>query len=108
GFLSHPTRPYTVPYGVIVPKKIDNLLTPVPVSGTHIGFSTLRMEPCWMALGQAAGTAAAVSIKTGLIPRNIDTDRLHHELLKQNTVLVYFEDVTPAHPNFAAIQYWAL
>jgi hypothetical protein len=108
GFLSHPTKPYTVPYGVIVPKKVDNLLTPVPVSGTHIGFSTLRMEPCWMALGQAAGTAAAVSIKTGLIPRNIDTDRLQRELVKQNAVLIYFEDLTPAHPNFAAIQYWAV
>ncbi len=55
GFISYPTAVYTVPYGVIVPKEVENLLLPVPVSGSHIGFSTLRMEPCWMALGQAAG-----------------------------------------------------
>ena len=45
----------TDPLGVILPRNVDNLLLPVPVSGSHIGFSTLRMEPCWMALGQAAG-----------------------------------------------------
>ncbi len=36
GFISYPTMPYTVPYGVIVPKTIKNLLLPVPVSGSHI------------------------------------------------------------------------
>ena len=53
--LSYPSAVYTVPYGVMVPKRVGNLLLPVPVSGSHIGFSTLRMEPCWMAMGQAAG-----------------------------------------------------
>jgi len=45
------TKPYTVPYGVIVPQRMDGLLIH-PRVGTHIGFSTLRMEPCWMALGK--------------------------------------------------------
>ena len=62
GFLSYPSAVYTVPYGVIVPKEVDNLLLPVPVSGSHIGFSTLRMEPCWMAMGQAAGIASRCKI----------------------------------------------
>ena len=30
GFLGYPTSPYTVPYGVIVPKEIDNLLFQFP------------------------------------------------------------------------------
>ena len=47
--LGHITRPYTVPYGVMVPQKVDGLLVPVAVSATHLGFGTLRMEPCWMA-----------------------------------------------------------
>ena len=61
GFFSHPTAVYTVPYGVMVPRRVENLLFPTAVSGSHVGFSTLRMEPCWMALGEAAGTAAALA-----------------------------------------------
>jgi hypothetical protein len=108
GFISHPTKPYTVPYGVMVPKKIEQLLAPVPVSGTHIGFSTLRMEPCWMAMGQAAGVAAALAIDSGKTVRAIDTEALQNELLKQKAILIYYRDVSPAHPNFDAVQYFGL
>ncbi|HYE18403.1 MAG TPA: FAD-dependent oxidoreductase [Tepidisphaeraceae bacterium] len=104
GFLSHPTSVYTVPYGVMVPKKIDNLLTPVPVSGTHIGFSTLRMEPCWMALGQAAGVAAAVSIDDNTTPRAADVKKIQSELLKQGAILMHFTDAKPDHKHYAALQ----
>jgi len=88
GFFSHPTRPYTVPYGVIVPKGVDNLLTPVPVSGTHVGFSTLRMEPCWMALGEAAGTAASLAIRNNSIPRAVKVEQLQSDLLRQHAILI--------------------
>lgn len=63
GFFNYQASVYTVPLGVILPKKVNNLLIPVPASATHVGFSTLRMEPCWMALGQAAGIAAALAIE---------------------------------------------
>ena len=103
------TRPYTVPYGVIVPKKIDGLLTPVPVSATHIGFSTLRMEPCWMALGQAAGTAAAMCVEDpGTAPRDVDIVTLQRRLLKQGAVLIYFRDARPGNEQYDALQYFAL
>jgi hypothetical protein len=108
GFLSHPTAPYTVPYGVMVPQKVEGLLTPVPVSGTHIGFSTLRMEPCWMALGQAAGVAAAQAIKGDTLVRKLPIQAIQDELLKQGAVLIFFRDVKPGHANYAAIQYWGL
>jgi hypothetical protein len=108
GFLSHPSSPYTVPYGVIVPKRVDNLLTPVPVSGTHIGFSTLRMEPCWMALGQAAGTAAAIAIDDRVTPRAVDVAKLLDALLRQKAVLIYFRDVQPTDNYYAAAQYFGV
>jgi len=104
GFLSYPTLPYTVPYGTIVPKKVEQLLTPVPVSATHLGFGTLRMEPCWMALGQAAGVAAALSIRSAKTVREIDVATLQDELLAQKAILIYFKDVPPTHPHFAALQ----
>jgi hypothetical protein len=108
GFFSYPTRPYTVPYGVIVPKKVDGLLIPVPVSGTHIGFSTLRMEPCWMALGQAAGVAASIALSEKVQVRSIDIAALQRELLRQGAVLIYFEDVGPDSSHYEALQFLAL
>lgn len=108
GFLNRMTRPYTVPYGVIVPKKVDGFLTPVPVSGTHLGFSTLRMEPCWMAMGQAAGVAAVLSIEDKVQVRNVNITKLQNRLLEQKATLIYYEDVTPAHLYFNAVQYFGL
>ncbi len=108
GFFSYKAYPYTVPYGVIIPQKVEGLMIPVPVSGTHIGFSTLRMEPCWMAMGHAAGTAAAISIKDGVAPRRVDSYKLQNELLKQGSVLIYFRDANPGDPHFEALQFFAL
>lgn len=105
GFFSFPTFPYTVPYGVIVPKKVEGLLTPVPVSGTHVGFSTLRMEPCWMALGQAAGVAAALAVKEGASVRELDVASIQRELLAQKAMLVYFKDLRPGDPHYEAAQF---
>ena len=108
GFLSYPTRVYNVPYGVIVPKNVSNLLLPVPVSGSHIGFSTLRMEPCWMALGQAAGTAAALAIQGGTSVQDVSVPKLQDELLKQGATLVYMGGHSPASEDFISLQKEAL
>jgi hypothetical protein len=108
GFFSSPTKPYTVPFGVIVPTQVDGLLTPVPVSGSHIGFSTLRMEPCWMALGEAAGTAAALAVERKLAVRKVPIDELQLRLLEKDAVLIYFEDVPLGATYAPAVQYLAL
>jgi len=108
GFFSMHTEPYTVPYGVMVPVKIKNLLTPVPVSGTHVGFSTLRMEPCWMALGQAAGTAASVSIEQDVQIPDINLRVVQSRLLRNGAVLMYFNDAGPGDDHYEVLQYFAL
>jgi len=108
GFLSYASAVYTVPYGVIVPQKIDNLLIPVPVSGSHIGFSTLRMEPCWMALGEAAGIAASLAIDTDSKIKNIGMEALQDKLIQQKSTLIYFRDVNINDPDFAMVQYMGL
>ncbi len=108
GFFSYPTRPYTVPFGVIVPQKVEGLLAPVPVSGTHIGFSTLRMEPCWMAMGQAAGVAAAIAVEENVLPSRVPIEKLQRKLLEQKAVLVYFQDARPGDDGFEALQFFAL
>ncbi len=104
GFLSQPTAPYTVPYRIMLPRGVEGLLTPVAVSASHLGFGTLRMEPCWTALGEAAGTAAAISLETGRPPRQIDIAALQRALLDQGAVLLYYRDVRPGDPHWAALQ----
>jgi hypothetical protein len=56
-----PAQPGQIPWGALLPKKIDNLLVPVAMSCTHVAMSVLRMEPVWMTTGQIAGLAAAVA-----------------------------------------------
>lgn len=108
GFFSHPTAVYTAPYGVMTPKQIDNLLFPVAVSGSHVGFSTLRMEPCWMALGEAAGVAAALAIENSKNVREAPIDMLQDKLLSYGATLIYLRDLKNDDPDFALTQRLAL
>jgi hypothetical protein len=104
GFISYPSAVYTVPYGVMTPRETDNLLLPVPVSGSHIGFSTLRMEPCWMALGQAAGIASVLAIDGKLKVRNVPIDELQENLIAQKATLIYYRDVPCTDADFPLVQ----
>lgn len=108
GFFSYDTEVYTVPYGVIVPKTVDNLLIPVPVSGTHVGFSTLRMEPCWMALGQAAGVAASLAIDKETSLKNVPIGDIQDILIKGKATLIYYKDVKLDSPHFPMVQYMGM
>ena len=92
----------------ILPKEVDNLLLPVPVSGSHIGFSTLRMEPCWMALGQAAGITASLAIDRGVSTHHIDITELQDLLTHQKATLIYYRDIGPEDANFPLVQYMGL
>ncbi len=67
-----PAQPGQVPFGAMLPRKIDNLLVPVALSSTHLAMSVLRMEPLWMTTGQIAGLAAAVAKDQNLDAASID------------------------------------
>ncbi|MEO7212915.1 FAD-dependent oxidoreductase [Mucilaginibacter sp.] len=108
GFISYPTSVYTVPLGVMVPKQVDNLILPVPVSGSHIGFSTIRMEPCWMALGQAAGIAASLAIDNHSSIKSVNNDLLQNTLIDQKATLIYYKDIDPSSPDFKMVQLMGL
>lgn len=57
-------QPYEIPYRCLLPVGIDNLLVAGrPVSADHVAHSSLRIQPTCYALGQAAGTAAALAVK---------------------------------------------
>ncbi|MBP3360495.1 MAG: FAD-dependent oxidoreductase [Clostridia bacterium] len=68
---------YTIPYGCLVPEKIDSLLLAGRcISGTHMAHSNFRAMPICLAIGEAAGAAAAISAKEGCQPRNVKAEKI--------------------------------
>ena len=105
------TQPYQIPYRVMVPQRVDALLVPGAASGTHIGFGTLRMEPVWMAMGQAAGTAAHLARRLHCEPRDVPTSRLQAWLLANNQIITAFTDAQGPSDSLTkqawqAMQFW--
>ncbi|MBT7162150.1 MAG: FAD-dependent oxidoreductase [Victivallales bacterium] len=79
---------YAIPYRSLVPKLVDNLLVAGRCfSGTHEARASARMIPACMAMGQAAGTAAALSVREGLTPRELSTALLRDLLGRQGGIL---------------------
>jgi hypothetical protein len=106
GMMREITRPYQIPYRIIVPRDVEGLLVPVAASTTHLGFSSIRLEPTWMAMGHAAGVAAHLAIESGLPVSGVNIARLQRTLLEQGQVLTYFKDLDPSDPAFRAIQFF--
>ena len=105
------TQPYQIPYGVMIPQQINGLLVPGAASATHIGFGTLRMEPVWMALGQAAGTAAHVARQLFVEPRDVPINRVQTILLNDGAVITTFNEMKLAKAvttddQLKALQFW--
>jgi len=72
---------YQIPYGILVPKEVDNLLTAGRcVSVSHVALGSLRVMVQCMITGQAAGTAAALSLQDGVAPRQLDVQKLQGTL----------------------------
>ncbi len=82
-------RPYPVSYRSLVPKEDEcsNLLVPVCVSASHIGYGSIRMEPVYMILGQSAGTAAALAIDGKTSVQKVDYAKLRERLLADKQIL---------------------
>jgi len=63
---------YTIPYGCLVPEKVDGLLLAGRcISGTHKAHSNFRVMPICANMGQAAGIAAALAAKMNVEPRDV-------------------------------------
>ena len=86
GYLIKPTtgRYYQIPYRCILPKKVDNLLVAGrSISGDKIAHVSFRNMSCCVATGQAAGVAAAVSIRENISTANVDVKKVQDALIKQ-------------------------
>ena len=77
----------------MLPKETEstNVLVVATPSASHIGMATLRMEPQFMMIGHAAGTAAFVSIQSKVPVQNIDLDQLT-KLLREEGMITKIPD----------------
>jgi hypothetical protein len=91
-------KPYQIPYSVMLPKKAEaaNLLVPVCFSASHVAYSSLRMEPQYMIIGQAAGVAAAMAVKGNKGVQDIDVPALVTKLRESGAVMEYRTAALPA------------
>jgi hypothetical protein len=88
-FPDAPSQPYQIPFRSLTPKEDEcaNLLVPVCFSATHIAYCSMRMEPVYMALGQASGMAAARAAKDNVAVQKIDVSVLRARLKEVGAVL---------------------
>jgi hypothetical protein len=77
-------RYFHVPYGIILPLKVENLLVAGRcVAGDKISHAATRQMVCCAITGQGAGVAAAVSLKENIMCRKVDISKVQKALKKQ-------------------------
>lgn len=78
---------YTIPYRSLLPRGVENLLLAGRcICGTHTAHSSYRVMPICMAIGQAAGTAAALSLEAAGRVRQVVPSRLQQRLMEQGVI----------------------
>ena len=70
-------KPYDIPYGAIVPKKVEGLLfCGRCLSASHEALASCRVMGCAMATGVGAGAAAAEAVRRGIPLREVKAESL--------------------------------
>lgn len=79
---------YDIPYRCLVPRRIDNLLVSGRcISATHFGAAAARVMGTCMAIGEAAGTAAALCVQGDTPPRELPVGELQDALRAAGAIL---------------------
>jgi len=79
---------YQLPYRMMLPTGASGLLVAGRCSSaSHDAHASMRVAAVCMALGEAAGTAAAIACDSGVALDAIDTGLLQQQLLKQGAIL---------------------
>lgn len=79
---------YGIPYRCLLPKEFEGLLVAGrAISATHEASASTRLSPTCMALGQAAGTAAALACSQNIEPSAIDVALLQKTLVRQGAII---------------------
>ena len=97
GDVQVPVQPYEIPYRSITPRRseVENLLVPVCLSASHVAYSSVRMEPQYMIIGQAAGIAATLAVRSHSAMQDISITELQRELRDEGSIL-HLGDESPS------------
>lgn len=90
GGLFRPEIPFfQLPYGALLPHagELTNVAASVCISASHIAYASLRLEPTYMILGQAAGTAAALALEGGYGFADVNVPSLQTALIQNGAIL---------------------
>ena len=81
-------RTVGIPYRTLVPRNTENLLVAGRCfSASHEAHSSVRSMGQCMAMGQAAGVAAALCVKEHQAPIALDIKMLQHQLIQQGAII---------------------
>ncbi|MHA1892404.1 MAG: FAD-dependent oxidoreductase, partial [Promethearchaeota archaeon] len=85
-------KAYPIPYGIMIPEKLNGVICCSRAIGAadRVALNAHRGITPTIVVGQAAGTAAALSIKSGVEPRNVDLKALR-KILRDNDVVLDVE-----------------
>jgi hypothetical protein len=81
-------KAYGIPYRALLPRNVDGLLVAGRcISGTKEAAGSFRVMATCMAIGQAAGTAAALAAAQNAQPRDLDIEEIRNVLRGERAVL---------------------
>ena len=104
------TKPFQIPLGALVPRRIENLLAANKNIGTtHITNGCYRLHPVEWNIGEAAGSLAAFALDAGRKPKSVVEERgllrqFQRGLLADGVPLSWLLDVPVEDPRFDATQ----
>jgi hypothetical protein len=83
-----PGKSYGIPYRCLLPVGVEHLLVAGRCfSASHEALASARMMPSCLAMGEAAGTAAALSARDSISPRTLNVSLLRGHLAQQGVLL---------------------
>lgn len=85
-----PGEAYDIPLRCLIPKAAERLVVAGRcISGDHEALSSYRVMPISMATGQAAGVAAALSVRRRAPVRAIEAAEVQQELRRQGAIFLH-------------------
>ncbi len=100
-------KPFQIPMSVLQPAGGPRNFLPAAknIGVTHLTNGAFRLHPVEWNVGEVAATIAALHLAGGASP---SPEQVQWELVQAGVPVFWFDDLSPAHPAFAAVQWAAM